>query len=51
MQVTITIDVAPEYVDDADSTGLTNAGYEALMELIDALTGSVAESIVSIDRG
>lgn len=45
MDVTITIEVDDEFVDTNHSTGLTNDGYE---RLTDALTGSVASSIVDI---
>lgn len=48
MQVTIQIDVDPEFADSTHSSGLTNEGYE---RLVDALTASVAESIVDVTRG
>lgn len=48
MQITVTIDVAPEFTDPDHDTGLTGEGYEALM---DALTSSVAESVGDITRG
>lgn len=48
MQVTIKIDVDPEFVDSDHESGLTNEGYE---RLVDALTSSVAESIGDVTRG
>lgn len=44
MKITMTLDVEPEDVDEADGTGLTSAAYDRLSE-------AIADAGFEFDRG